>query len=739
MARNVRPHNRMVFRRLMLPWIVLLAVVTLLLAAVNFFQGRRLQNGLWYEQTRRSTQAMMDSYTLMKSQFENIARIIQLNQQNAALQQPESGVSPAARALAGFQYMQFLNSVKLGYQTVDSIWVVFGGHVYSSTRTRYQTSDERFTDPFDFTADTVWLYPRIVREISNSQSVTDTVCMTYVARLWGGDRTAGDQVLVNVSVSSFYNSLLAQSRLDDLLILDAEGRIVVCQYPELTGVALDADVPAAERLRRQFSGDDWRCVSVAEGGLTYFGAAAMDAHTDEIRLHLLYTLLVLVISLAVVLMICVMISRRMSSPLRELVAQFVKTAPEMDESTHQIVQQSLESIAIKDYDAPPPGNPADITLQYKKLMENIITPNMLERLDVMERYVILAAEIDEPLHQNGYAEKLLPYFEQLIRLFLKRLVREDERIYTVFVRNGLVATVISLSDDARFGQIEQLMTSLQEMLRAVSPCTVSMACSRLHSDKAEINQAMSEAIRAISWKLMRKPACHVFYQEDMDAPSGFSFHKARTLRILSSLDQQSMQGILAMYDEFIGSLKTSGASADDLMMVYYQLLGDIIHIQLQRSISFSRVFAEAGNSPYRYLSGFEFSDHIAAWLREKLILLWKNANSAVPAGNVYINNFQDYMNSQYMNDLIPEKVAAALGISYSYLRRLLSKEMNTTFSSYLLHLRLTHTKELLSTTQLTHKEIAEQVGFGSEQTLYRVFRQHEGVSPGEWRRTTVNR
>lgn len=52
-------------------------------------------------------------------------------------------------------------------------------------------------------------------------------------------------------------------------------------------------------------------------------------------------------------------------------------------------------------------------------------------------------------------------------------------------------------------------------------------------------------------------------------------------------------------------------------------------------------------------------------------------------------------------------------------------------------LRLVQTKELLRTTQLTHKEIAEQVGFGSEQTLYRVFRQNEGCSPKEWRQTAM--
>lgn len=90
-----------------------------------------------------------------------------------------------------------------------------------------------------------------------------------------------------------------------------------------------------------------------------------------------------------------------------------------------------------------------------------------------------------------------------------------------------------------------------------------------------------------------------------------------------------------------------------------------------------------------------------------------------------------------MEDLIPEEVASTLGISYSYLRKLLSKDMDTTFSAVLNNLRITRVKELLISTQLSNRDIARLVGFGSEQTFYRIFRQQEGCSPGEWRRTAA--
>ena len=84
--------------------------------------------------------------------------------------------------------------------------------------------------------------------------------------------------------------------------------------------------------------------------------------------------------------------------------------------------------------------------------------------------------------------------------------------------------------------------------------------------------------------------------------------------------------------------------------------------------------------------------------------------------------------------LTPEDVASALGISYSYLRKLISTEMGTTFSAYLLGIRLEKMKELLVNTTISQRDIAEQVGIGSEQTMYRLFKQYMGCSPGEYRK-----
>lgn len=55
--------------------------------------------------------------------------------------------------------------------------------------------------------------------------------------------------------------------------------------------------------------------------------------------------------------------------------------------------------------------------------------------------------------------------------------------------------------------------------------------------------------------------------------------------------------------------------------------------------------------------------------------------------------------------------------------------MGTTFSAYLLGIRLEKMKELLVNTTISQRDIAEQVGIGSEQTMYRLFKQYMGAPP----------
>lgn len=95
---------------------------------------------------------------------------------------------------------------------------------------------------------------------------------------------------------------------------------------------------------------------------------------------------------------------------------------------------------------------------------------------------------------------------------------------------------------------------------------------------------------------------------------------------------------------------------------------------------------------------------------------------------------------QYLNDHLRESptmrdTAEHLHMNASYLSVLFKEQTGLTFSEYATRRKVQRAKELLSTTRLSINEIAEQVGYQTAKYFVKVFRQMEGMSPGQYRKT----
>ena len=92
-----------------------------------------------------------------------------------------------------------------------------------------------------------------------------------------------------------------------------------------------------------------------------------------------------------------------------------------------------------------------------------------------------------------------------------------------------------------------------------------------------------------------------------------------------------------------------------------------------------------------------------------------------------------FLSQNYASDISLEQTAQHFGISPSYLSRLFQREFGVSFSSYLTSLRLENALSLLNHTSLQLAEIAYRCGFKDSSYFIKVFRQHYGTTPGNYR------
>ncbi len=93
-----------------------------------------------------------------------------------------------------------------------------------------------------------------------------------------------------------------------------------------------------------------------------------------------------------------------------------------------------------------------------------------------------------------------------------------------------------------------------------------------------------------------------------------------------------------------------------------------------------------------------------------------------------------FIQEHYTEKIALKSLAEHFHLSEKYLSHYFKEHFHLTFSSYVNHLRLTHARRLLETTDLPVTEIAPRSGFPSVSYFIRVFKNSCGVSPLKYRK-----
>ncbi|REE90635.1 two-component system response regulator YesN [Paenibacillus taihuensis] len=111
--------------------------------------------------------------------------------------------------------------------------------------------------------------------------------------------------------------------------------------------------------------------------------------------------------------------------------------------------------------------------------------------------------------------------------------------------------------------------------------------------------------------------------------------------------------------------------------------------------------------------------------------------SRTSGGAAVVETVRQYIDSQYMNEISLSMLADRFHINTTYLSELFKKQIGTTFSDYLIQVRIGKAEELLADPNLRLADIAELVGFANSSYLSSVFKKMYGVSPNEYRNRSI--
>lgn len=100
-----------------------------------------------------------------------------------------------------------------------------------------------------------------------------------------------------------------------------------------------------------------------------------------------------------------------------------------------------------------------------------------------------------------------------------------------------------------------------------------------------------------------------------------------------------------------------------------------------------------------------------------------------------LSEVKQYLEDHFCEHITVDQVADRFYINKHYLGRIFRQKYGMTLNAYVLYLRVVHAKYLLRFSNMTMDEIASDCGINDANYFSRMFKNIEGVSPSEFRKT----
>ena len=101
--------------------------------------------------------------------------------------------------------------------------------------------------------------------------------------------------------------------------------------------------------------------------------------------------------------------------------------------------------------------------------------------------------------------------------------------------------------------------------------------------------------------------------------------------------------------------------------------------------------------------------------------------------NVYVNLAIEYIGKTYMRGIGVSDIADSIGITRSYLNHIFQKELNISIQNFLIDFRMHKSANLLVSTEMSIKEISNQIGYNDQLVFSKAFKKKFGMSPKNYR------
>jgi len=283
----------------------------------------------------------------------------------------------------------------------------------------------------------------------------------------------------------------------------------------------------------------------------------------------------------------------------------------------------------------------------------------------------------------------------------------------------------------------QLMTEICTYIRQYLQITVSIGLGDLKPDCGLISDSYQEALKALDvWAFKGQEVLAADWLTNREESSQHALmHQLGEVKreLLTGLRESDNAAVDACLDQFNRFVKSLDGYPYGLIQHAYVQLTAAIHkraVELGMGQEYSGMLAHL----YEQVMRRETADQLMRGLSAYIAQVRKGLAGLLekPKGHVG-EQIMAYIRANFDKEISLGGIADQLQLDISYVSRLFKQETNLNFMEHVISLRLERARKLLTETGLSIKEIGIAVGYANPRSFNRIFKQYEGLTPGEYR------
>lgn len=215
-------------------------------------------------------------------------------------------------------------------------------------------------------------------------------------------------------------------------------------------------------------------------------------------------------------------------------------------------------------------------------------------------------------------------------------------------------------------------------------------------------------------------------------------------QILSDVSLQDFSTKLVNYLQSFNRKKVA-ETLYELEQYLYNVKNDIsevklfltdLYLQIKEKINYSYAMAKipfpSNSAIIELIEKQYYLYEIIRFFSEQFEMITNSIGN--PSRDTVLDDILYYIDHNYKTNIKLETIAPLFGYNSAYLGKIFTKSTGENFNSYVDHMRIEHSKELLLENRLKVYEIAEQVGYKNVDYFHKKFKKYVGMSPAEYRK-----